>query len=390
MSQPAGGPTGRDYDVVIVGAGPAGSITALELSRRGAEVLLVDRSTFPRTKVCGCCVNPRALDALERAGEGDLTRRLGAIPLTSLALGCGGCRATVRQPLGVALSREALDHALIEAARARGVTFVPETSAALLPAGPAPYREVRLRRQGGAWDVCGRFVVAATGLTDTLRDRSPTGLSPGSKIGAGAMAPSAPEGYEPGRVHMACATEGYVGLVIVEDGRLDVAAALRPEAVRRAGGIGPLVARIVRRAGFPEVPGLVDLPWKGTPGLTRAAPKLASERVFRVGDAAGYVEPFTGEGIAWALSGGRRLAELLAEASGEAIGSLQRAWADVYRREVTRTQVVCRAARLTLRVPWLTATMVRVLDRAPGLARPVVRSLHQPRSAPMGTIAGRT
>ena len=53
------------WDVVIIGAGPAGSTLALELTRQGFEVLLVDRASFPRGKVCGGCLNGNALAALD-------------------------------------------------------------------------------------------------------------------------------------------------------------------------------------------------------------------------------------------------------------------------------------------------------------------------------------
>ena len=193
-----------------------------------------------------------------------------------------------------------------------------------------------------------------------------------------------PEGYTLGEVFMACAGDGYVGLVALEDGRLNIAAALRPVAVRPSGGIGPLVARILADARFPEVPGLAQLLWKGTPGLTRTARNVAENLVFRVGDAAGYVEPFTGEGIAWALSGGSMLARLLGDSLGTAHRPLERTWADAYRREVTRTQHVCRVASLALRFPWLTRAIVRILCVHPRLARPLIRSIHEPRSSPPG------
>ena len=60
------------WDVVVVGAGPAGSMAALEIARRGRSVLLVDKASFPRYKVCGCCLNARALSLLELADLGGL------------------------------------------------------------------------------------------------------------------------------------------------------------------------------------------------------------------------------------------------------------------------------------------------------------------------------
>lgn len=81
------------WDAVVVGAGPAGSVTARELARRGRRVLLVDKATFPRAKVCGCCLNRASLAALDAVGLGDLPARLGAVPLDRVKLAAG--RATV-------------------------------------------------------------------------------------------------------------------------------------------------------------------------------------------------------------------------------------------------------------------------------------------------------
>lgn len=384
MSVEPAGSAGRVHDVVVVGAGPAGSMTALSSASRGASVLLVDRARFPRPKVCGCCVNPRALEALRRAGLGGLVDDLGAIPLDRITIGHKGVQATIRQPLGVVVSRDALDLALIRAAQDRGVSFQPETTAALLPAATATtdQRSLRLVDRDGPRIVAARFVVSATGLVDSLREAETAGRSSSavhSRIGAGAIAPRVPDGYVPGRIYMACGTDGYVGLVVLEDGRLDVAAALRPAAVRRSGGIGPLVRDILKSSSFPDVPDVADLAWRGTPALSRSAVAIADRRVFRVGDSAGYVEPFTGEGIAWALSGGARLAEILAESPGARPEAVERRWADAYRGEVTRTQGPCRSARWVLRTPWLLGSIARVLAVWPGLAVPFVRSIHQVR-----------
>jgi flavin-dependent dehydrogenase len=367
------------YDAVVVGAGPAGSMTARELARHGATVLLVDRATFPRLKVCGCCVNPRALHVLALAGLGNLAADLGAVPLTSMELAANGKRAVIGHALGVSLSREAFDLALIEAAQAAGAHFEPGTTASLLPHDGDENREVRLRRDGSERCVRGRFVVSATGLADSLAEGGgPSGgrgyrLAAGSKIGAGCVAPRVPDGYAPHRIFMACGAGGYVGLVALEDGRLDLAAAMRPEAIRSAGGIGRLAAEILRTSGLPPVPGVEELAWKGTPALTRTAYKLAEGGVFRVGDAAGYVEPFTGEGMAWALAGALKLAEILA---GKDASTAGQAWADAHRREVGRRQVVCRAARLVLRTPWMMRGLLPILGGWPALARPVIRAMH--------------
>ena len=60
---------GGVFDALVIGAGPAGAVAARELARRGASVLLVDKSRFPRPKVCGCCVNGAAVGTLKRHGN---------------------------------------------------------------------------------------------------------------------------------------------------------------------------------------------------------------------------------------------------------------------------------------------------------------------------------
>jgi flavin-dependent dehydrogenase len=96
----------QTWDAVVVGAGPAGTMAARELARRCVRVLLVDRVRFPRYKVCGSCLNPRSLRLLHKAGLGELTKSLGAIPLTGLRVGAENRFADVRLPTGAGVSRK--------------------------------------------------------------------------------------------------------------------------------------------------------------------------------------------------------------------------------------------------------------------------------------------
>src|SRR6185295_13891760 len=67
----------REWDVVVVGAGPAGATAAAHLARAGRDVLLVDRARFPRDKVCGDALIPDAIGALDRLGALDAVRQRG-------------------------------------------------------------------------------------------------------------------------------------------------------------------------------------------------------------------------------------------------------------------------------------------------------------------------
>jgi hypothetical protein len=252
----------RTWQVVVVGAGPAGALAARQAARLGLSVLLVDRAAFPRWKVCGCCLSARALETLAGVGLGELPRRCAAVPLGSVLVAARGCEARLTLPGGAALSRERFDAALVDSAVTAGAHFLPLTIAALGPAA-SDVREVSLAQRGWLVTARAKVVLAADGLGGRLLAGAGC-VAEGSRVGAGAVAPDGPDEYGRGCVSLACGAAGYVGLVRLEDGRLDVAAALDREAVRRAGGPGPVADDLLREFGWPAVPGLG---WRGTPGL---------------------------------------------------------------------------------------------------------------------------
>ena len=374
----------QTWDVVIVGAGPAGAMAAHELARHGCAVLLVDRAAFPRGKVCGCCLNGAALATLATAGLGTLTARCGAVPLTSIHLTAAHRLASLPLSGGVSLSRESFDAALVEAAIAAGAAFLPRTHASLPGGGEraglssSATRLLELRQENAVVRVMARVVLAADGLGGKLVARagvSAVETEAGARIGAGVVAAEGPAFYTPGVIYMACGRAGYLGLVRLEDGRLDLAAAFDPHAVRVQGGPGRAAVELLAEVGWPAVPNLATLSWRGTPALTRRVRRLAAERLFVLGDAAGYVEPFTGEGIAWALAAGRAVAPLAARAAQCWHPELARQWCLEYRRRISSRQVACRTVAAVLRWPSLTRAVIRLLAHAPALAFPVTHYL---------------
>jgi flavin-dependent dehydrogenase len=361
------------WGAVVVGAGPGGALAARELARRSVHVLLVDRASFPRWKVCGCCLNGGALTTLRAVGLGDITERGGAVPLEAILLAARG--RAVRLPLagGVVLSREAFDAALVRAAVAAGAAFLPGTRAALGEESPGG-RAVLLHQEAGSHVAFARVVLAADGLGGSLLTRAGLGPAPavaGARIGAGVVVAEAPPFFRCGTVYMACGAGGYLGLVRLEDGRLNLAAALDADRVRAEAGPGAVAARLLAEAGWPLPSNLARESWKGTPALTRQASRLAAGRVLVLGDAAGYVEPFTGEGLAWALAAGAAVAPLAARAADHWHPALGREWPRRYARLVGR-RVVCRTTAAVLRRPALVRWVLGLLACAPALARPVV------------------
>ncbi len=370
------------WDGIVIGAGPAGAMAARQLALAGRRVLLVEKKRFPRWKICGACLNGHALAALRSAGLGTLVTRLGAIELDGFQVGFRGRTARVAMPEGVSLSRSRLDAALVDAAIAAGARFLAETHAVVAEIRDGT-RRVGLTHQGRSVEVAARVVLVATGL-GTLRvaddSAAKTQIRARSRIGAGCLVANAPSFYEERTIFMAVGREGYIGAVRVEDGSLNVAAAFEPALVRHWGTPGLAAAAILAEAGFPPIAGLETGHWQGTAGLTRQTRPLAEDRLFLLGDAAGYVEPFTGEGIAWALVSGRAIAPLASQAMEKWDPSIGRAWSSLHRRLIGRRQVVCRAFALLLRQPLLASIGFEVLSRAPASARFVFRRLNAPPS----------
>jgi flavin-dependent dehydrogenase len=399
----------RSWDVIVIGAGPAGAVAAYELARRSLRVLLVDKSDFPRPKVCGCCLNGQALSLLQARGLGHVIEDHGAIPLHRAVLAAGGHRAVFSLPTGVALSRELLDMGLIAAAVESGAIFSPRTTATLGDVTSSS-RKVLLRSDEVEVEAEAAVVLAADGLggilTQTRKQRasgecerpgknrntsSVLRKEPGrlhaplatrmstekdSRIGAAVITEHGLSFYQPGTIYMACGTGGYVGLVRLEDDRLNIAAAFDPEALKGARHAGRLATRILNEACLPPLPDLADLHWKGTPSLTRRASCMAEERLFILGDAASFVEPCTGEGITWALRAAVAVAPLAERGVRAWNPSLKAQWTKTFDREVERRQIICRLTAAALRRPRLAAWAVRLLAWLPSLSQPVLRQLN--------------
>ncbi len=368
-----------EWDVVVVGAGPAGSTAARLLAERGLGVLLVDRAKFPRNKVCGCCLNGAALRALNGTGIGGTLRNLGAVPLNSLELRGYGRRVRIALPVGRVLSRGRLDAGLIRNARRAGARFLQNSVATLLgETGDGWEVGLRLRTEDAAWKVAARAVVCADGLDGRFLKRHPMfapEIAPGSRIGLGLVVDGEGSELEEGQIRMVVDPEGYVGMVRLEDGRLDVAAAVDRDALRTAGPSELLTGILARNGGLyrTKLEGSIH----GTPALTRRHKVRAGTRLFLLGDAAGYVEPFTGEGIAWAVSSAVLAAPLVAHASRDWHPDLAHDWDTLYQRSIGRRQSIIRCLASVLKRPTLSRSLLGAIQFLPGSARPFVTRLNR-------------
>ncbi|MGH7492190.1 MAG: NAD(P)/FAD-dependent oxidoreductase [bacterium] len=355
----------KDWDVAVVGAGPAGAFIAQRLAVSGLHVLLIEKQKFPRSKICGCCFSARAVAVLRTAGLAHLLDRTGAQPVRSFALICKEHRMQLSLPAGRAVSRAAFDAALVDAAVSAGVSFLPEYRA-ILSSVRSSSRKLLLHHGQRTREIRAKVVIGADGLAGSLR-RGFHELSSrpqrNSYIGAGVIAVSAPSAFEPGTIYMAYGRHGYTGLVRIEENRLAIAAALAVDFVKNAGTLARAVGKVLQEAGVPHALNLQELHWQGTPALTRRTTRKSAHRFFALGDAAGYTEPFTGEGISWALSSAEALVPLVQRGVSQWSPLLEHEWASVHRRVVGRRQAVCRMIARALRHPVLIETIVRLAEK---------------------------
>jgi len=368
-------------EIVVLGAGPAGAVAAAELAARGRDVLLVDRATFPRPKVCGCCLGPAGVGILASLGLDDLLAT--ATPLAQVSLGTAS--GTVDLPFegSRVLGRDRLDPALIEAAVARGVrtrfgvrgTVTPDDRVRL-GAGP-----------DGEASITPAAIVVADGLAGGSLAEHPDfewTIAAGSRFGAGVVVDATADAPRAGDLLMLVDAIGYLGVVRLPDDRIDLAAAFDAPRVRVAGGPATAAAALLARHGMPRLAGLASRArWRGTPTLARRRRCVGRGVIACIGDAAGYVEPFTGEGMTWAMRSGVEAAAFIDAAL--AAGRPLDGWHDRHRRLFRHHHRRCRLVARSVRHPRLLhrgaamlaglAPIRRMLARVvTGAARPVTTS----------------
>lgn len=353
-----------DADVVVVGASVAGCAVALRLARRGHRVIVVDRAVFPRDKPCGEGILPHGVEELRALGLYERVAPLGR-PFHGIGYHVDGFAAVGRFPTGAGLGvrRLALDAALQDGVREAGVDLRLGVSAAepivdalgvTLPTDAGPVRA--------------RLLIGADGLHSQIRRSIGAHVREVGEPRFGARWHVAVRADVPVHdvvdVHLCDRFEVYVTPV---GGRVVNLAVLCGRDVSRTfgGDLPGALARLVRTV--PELAGTLDgaedvsIAAMAGP-LRQTARALVSDRVLLVGDAAGFVDAITGEGMSLALVGARFAAETASRAlEVDRLGAVELATYEVAQRRAARD-----LARFTDLVLWW--------SRRRWLARPVVRA----------------
>lgn len=337
------------YDVVIAGAGPAGAAAAVEARRLGLTVALVDRAAFPRDKLCGGGITGRGQAALEAVFGG-----FPDVPVVDTGevrlLAGGRVIGTVAglRPFRMILRRD-FDAALRAMALARGAEAVEAKAA---PEGTA------LVWPGGR--VEGRVLIGADGVHSAVARALHGQVYDPAKIGFALEAEVAPKGDGAMELDFSALRWGYGwafpkagGTTLGIGGRAGANPAIRKDFDRWLAARGVTGARVKGH----------HLPF----GEARKAPGRGA--VLLAGDAAGFVDPVTGEGIALAIESGAMAARAAAEAiaAGRPDTAFSRYSAKVQpiRADLARARWM---ARLIYH-PMLHARVLRLIEANPGLQR---------------------
>jgi geranylgeranyl reductase family protein len=300
--------TDAPYDVLIVGAGPAGSAAALAARRRGAKVLLLDRDAFPRDKACGDGIAPHALGVLAELGVAELTD--GYPPVSSLhVVGPGGDQVKRRFNAPVhTIPRVVFDNRLLHAAVAAGATV----------------RRHRVRRltvhdEYVAVDgISARVVIGADGAASTVRRHLGAPANPPGHVALAirGYAPESPEAPHQQQIVMAGRTwPAYAWSFPIGDGRRNVGYGelLRGKSISRTHLLDRL-SMLLPDVGRSTITRLKahHLP------LSSRRPIAGRGRLLLAGDALSLINPFTGEGIFYAVVSGALAGTAAADGTAEA------------------------------------------------------------------------
>jgi geranylgeranyl reductase family protein len=311
-------------EVLVVGAGPAGAAAAAVLARAGRDVLLVESHAHPRPKACAEYASPRIVEELALLGLPDGAWRPDAIALTGMRVIRGDDAVDIRyrdargarSAWGVERTR--FDATLAQHARSAGARLMERTAFEDAHwrggVGGIGGRVVgaTLRTAEGRRTVRCRWLIGADGARSRVAQRiAVEGVPRPRRLGLVAHYAGVPGLTDHGEMHVA--PGWYVGMAPLAGGRLNVGMALpmngdrRPAAERFQAAIDGIPAVAERLRGSEQL-----TPIRGASPIGHRVRRAAGRGWMLIGDAAGFIDPFTGEGIYRALRSARAAAEALA------------------------------------------------------------------------------
>ncbi|MBA4017235.1 MAG: hypothetical protein C0483_08685 [Pirellula sp.] len=379
------------WDVVVVGAGPAGATMAALLARRGRSVALIDAAHFPRQKVCGEYLSAAAWKLLETL-DLDVPRSL-AMPLRSLVLSASTGRNVevayapdvARQP--AALGRDVFDLRLVEAAQRAGATLLCGVRLrAVLRSGrrAVGVEVVDVADPSSGRELRAPLIVAADGRRSrVVQETGSFQLAHSEIVGFKRHVPVADFAAYENRIAMHAAPGCYIGVCPVAPGVVNLCGTMPKRAMQQAHGrIGAALQSLLPRA-TPLAPLLADstvplAAWHSMPEVAQQRSRHEMPGVLYIGDAMGTIEPLTGQGMTMALAGAQLAASLLHEADATTADvELQARYEGEWRRQFAGSIAAAAWFGRILRRPRLLQGLLATSRLLPGFTNALVQRAHR-------------
>lgn len=371
------------YDVVIAGAGPAGSVAATVLARAGARVALVDRAQFPRHKLCGDTLNPGVMAILRRLKLASMAEACG-LPIAGMMLtGEDGTTVQARYPNALvarAVKRSDFDWALVKDAVAAGANFFDGTTV-LEPIVEtnglqSSVKGLWVRARGVKRAIRGTATIAADGRRSRLAFGLGLSRHPPRprRWAVGVYAERVDGTSDMGEMHIR--RGHYIGVAPMPNGLTNVclvkpASGGDPElgdplaAVRTALAIDRVLRERFARARFVAAPAVIG------PLAIDATKAPVPDGLLLAGDAAGFIDPMTGDGLRFAVRGGELAAEAALRALADGWTGLHDRLTELRRQEFQPKHRFNRALRAVVG----STIAVRAATAGAFVLQPVLRSL---------------
>jgi flavin-dependent dehydrogenase len=393
------------YDVLIAGGGPAGASAAIHLAVQGARVLLAEQKKFPRAKLCGEFISPECLGHFEKLGVAERMSVAGGAELTETVFySRQGSKVSVpsawfgienRGALG--LSRAEMDARLLERAREAGVHVLEETQASHLIWEKGSVRGLHLkRRDTGTFYARAAVTIDATGRACALARRvcEDSANSSGTSRVRSRRAPLVAfkahlldARSQAGHCEIYFYRGGYGGLSSVEGGLSNLCFIARAHDVRGCGSDPVRVMREIvcsnERARQTLAAAHSSSEWLSVALEGFGRRKVVPARgLMTIGDAASFIDPFTGSGMLMALESGEIAAGVIARHLPELRASLgfdelERDYRALYNARFNGRLRVCSLLRRAAFVPGLATAAIRVFGTSERLRRPLARATRQ-------------
>jgi menaquinone-9 beta-reductase len=306
-----------NYDVIIAGGGPAGASAAIHLATRGARVLLVEQKKFPRPKLCGEFISPECARHFERLSVADDMFAAKPSQLTATVFYARSGK-NVRVPsswfeaeaLALGLSRAEMDERLLRRAADAGADVLEEAHAVDVTVEQQNVCGLTVKQAKHETAYRAAVIIDATGRSRAIaRKLTPQRARPERRPMVAFKAHFENTRIEPGACEIYFYRRGYGGLSSIESGLSNLCFIASARDVRASGADADRVMRDVvcqnRRAAFTLAGARLHSPWLAVSlegfGRGSAAPVNG---LLAIGDAASFIDPFTGSGMLMALESG--------------------------------------------------------------------------------------